>query len=234
MYISDIKDIYQKYQRKFPDIVYPELDEKNYIVSKRNSYFFRLLATDLYKGNVILYIDKSVFELEDSEIESILFHEFTHIYDSVKFRDTKSITDFKEIMSSYSEIHAQHIYLKSKVNFIKNLQLQNKIRIHKKEFTIQEYFENRVRFVNEKGIFEFCNQSSKFFSNNLMLMYFIGDYMFIQETRVPISLNIKSPFKDEIMHIIKNYPSNPNNIVIAQEKIFSKYKEYRNSQINRM
>lgn len=65
-------------------------------------------ASVLYKQQRILKIEPALFDEKESFIKRILYHEFTHMYDSTKFLsfDEKAYMD---IMQIYSEIHASEI-----------------------------------------------------------------------------------------------------------------------------
>lgn len=68
----------------------------------------RVYATDLYKKSYILYVKEEIFKYPDTSIDAILFHEFTHITDSLLYLKN-DYQSFKDILSTYSEFHASKV-----------------------------------------------------------------------------------------------------------------------------
>lgn len=110
---NDKKEIYKLFE-EYNQIYYniPQLDSIQYISGEIDAYA-KFRAEDLYNQKYILYIHPHLFSIGDkSEREKlprqVLFHEFTHIYDS-KLLLNQDLLSFKKIMYSYSEIHAREI-----------------------------------------------------------------------------------------------------------------------------
>lgn len=70
----------------------------------------QFLSEDLYNRKYILYVNPNI-ERECLQFkESILFHEFTHMADSIKYLDL-SLKDFRDFIFVYSEVHASEIQM---------------------------------------------------------------------------------------------------------------------------
>lgn len=78
------------------------------LLDKNDSSHARFKSIDLYNQKYILYVQKEIYEYTEVSTRSILFHEFTHLADSIKYRD-KKYEVFLNIMASYSEYHAAYI-----------------------------------------------------------------------------------------------------------------------------
>lgn len=110
---NDKKAIYkllEEYKQKYYDI--PTLDSVQYISGEITAYA-KFSTEDLYNKKYILYIHPNLFSIGDKDIKEklpkqVLFHEFTHIYDS-KLLLNQDLLSFKKIMYCYSEIHAREI-----------------------------------------------------------------------------------------------------------------------------
>ena len=107
-----IYDLYNKYTsqssyRYLPDINLKEIKEDGVL-----AYFdFNELIDKKYN----LKINKNIFQYNNNYIKSILFHEFTHLYDYINLKDSIEENDLMQIMNSYSEYHASQIELLSQI-----------------------------------------------------------------------------------------------------------------------
>lgn len=77
-----IYKLYKEYNRIYHQI--PCLDNIQYIQGVPDAYA-QFNSYDLYNKKYILYINPNLCSLNTSTIRRKLFHEFTHIYDSVFF-----------------------------------------------------------------------------------------------------------------------------------------------------
>lgn len=101
-----IKSTYKRYCEFIDNI--PEIDEIK--IMDGNYADMQFLPEDLYNQKYILYINQSVENEMVQFIENILWHEFTHISDSITLRKYE-YEKFKNIMMIYSEIHAAEIQM---------------------------------------------------------------------------------------------------------------------------
>ena len=94
-----------KYNKEIKKI--PEISQ---VLSMHNGGWAQFKVEDLYNGNYVLYIDEDLENTSDEFIEQILFHEFTHLADSLICHEMCR-DDFKRYMHIYSEIHAAEIQM---------------------------------------------------------------------------------------------------------------------------
>lgn len=97
-----IKNIYKKYQTRY-NIQLPEI--QNIVFLNKTNSWASFSQDNLFNKRYILYVDTQLFSQDIRFIKQILFHEFTHIVDSLSFLDTE-FKEFNHIMISYSEFHA--------------------------------------------------------------------------------------------------------------------------------
>lgn len=110
---NDKKIIYkliEEYKQLYYDI--PSLDSVEYITGEIDAYA-QFNTEELYNRKYILYIHPDLFSIGNKDMRNkmprqILFHEFTHIYDSLLLLNY-DLLSFKKIMCSYSEIHSSEI-----------------------------------------------------------------------------------------------------------------------------
>ena len=96
-----IKSTYKRYCEFIDNI--PEITEIK--VMDGNYADMQFFPEDLYNEKYVLYINQSVESESAQFIENTLWHEFTHISDSITLKDYE-YEKFKNIMMIYSEIHA--------------------------------------------------------------------------------------------------------------------------------
>nr|WP_297940174.1 hypothetical protein [uncultured Lachnoclostridium sp.] len=147
-----IYELLEEYKQKYYDI--PSLNSVEYITGEIDAYAeFR--AEDLYNQKYILYIHPDLFSMGNKEMrdklpKQIIFHEFTHIYDSLSLLNY-DLLSFKKIMCSYSEIHAREIENRELILTQKPpYNLYKTVVGVKGRKTLEEYV--------DKSIGELCNQ----------------------------------------------------------------------------
>lgn len=101
-----IRLLHKKYTCLIQDL--PGIDSIE--VTSDLSCWAQFLTDDLYNKKYILYINPEIEEECLQFKENTLFHEFTHMADSIKY-SYLSLKDFKDFMFSYSEVHASEIQM---------------------------------------------------------------------------------------------------------------------------
>lgn len=159
---------YNKFICKIPAI------EKVEILAEDNTWAY-FKNDDIYKQRYVLYVNPHLEETYDEFIEQILFHEFTHISDSLKFKNVDKKT-FTELMNIYSEIHASQVQMNRMLltQNTKSYSLDQQI-ICEKKVTLKSYMEHSLYNVEK----EFTVSRDKITADNLRystkeLFYFIG------------------------------------------------------------
>lgn len=113
-YTMIIKQTYKNYQKE-NNLKLPDISEVKY--DKTDEFWGKFNTQDLYNKNYILHICDDLLSENKKFMKQILYHEFTHLSDSLRFVD-KSYKDFECIMQSYSEYHAAEVEMIERLNEI--------------------------------------------------------------------------------------------------------------------
>ena len=197
----------------------------------------------VHQNPIPVYYDSKLFKYEEKFYRSILYHEFTHIYDiHVGFKNIKDKDVFTLLTSTYSEYHASQIELLSQIdcdsmsNAIDKFDLTSNV-IYKDEYLdLNQYIiipladftsvlnNNRKEYKNLSE-YEFDKQYVNVEKN---IMYYLGKYDTCKSVSSRTIFNLLKKncpiFVDDIerIHIIlKN-----------KEPIYNKIDELKNSVSN--
>lgn len=114
MYTMIIKQTYKNYQKEY-NLNLPDISAVKYDTT--NEFWGKFNTQDLYNQNYILHICDDLMSENKKFIKQILYHEFTHLSDSLQFLD-KQYKEFECIMQSYSEYHAAQVEMIERLNEI--------------------------------------------------------------------------------------------------------------------
>lgn len=191
-YREFINKTYLEYQKKF-DIMLPKIN--NVILSHNSNFWARFLANELYERKYDLYIDNDLLEQDEIFIKPVLFHEFTHVADSMEFINM-DLKTYKAYMNSYSEFHAAKIEMKERIeqaipdrkNF--SLSLQTEI-MHTNRITIKSFMDQTFGFMKSDLLKMSKNSDiSNFFFNTNHIYYFFGYYCALKECGITYKYNL--------------------------------------------
>lgn len=84
----------------------PKIDDIKFVHD--NNSWGELDISNLYNHKYVLELYPGMFMLNKYFVNQIMYHEFTHIYDSTKFQHL-DLASFNDIMQIYSEIHSSEI-----------------------------------------------------------------------------------------------------------------------------
>lgn len=225
MKVLDIFNVYKEYKDKYHDVNYPELTEDNISLDNNVDYWFEFNNEELYTGIYNLKVCMDVFCLKDSYIKSCLFHEFTHLYDSLKFK-TLPLGKYKSIMSSYSEINASYIgfdYLFSD----KGLTSKTKMKHLNHVISVGNWLQKEIRRIQRVWENEVFESSDVFMTELRLLCYFIGQYVYLYKRIPNLKFDLISPYQPEINIIIQKYDSLDISLYIEHNAIIEKYRKYK-------
>lgn len=128
---------YCKYVSIIPEITKIETISGNYAEMQFD-------AKSLYEKNYILKVNESINDENEQFIENILWHEFTHVADSILFNEYE-YEDYKHIMYIYSEIHAAELQMNNMLatQMERPCSLEQDIE-HKGIITLQKYMDTSL------------------------------------------------------------------------------------------
>ena len=181
-----IKSTYKRYC-EFIDYI-PEITEIK--VMNGNYADMQFLPEDLYDQKYILYINQSVENERTQFIENTLWHEFTHIFDSITLKEYE-YGKFKNIMMIYSEIHAAETQMNHmlRTQDMPPYTLDKNIE-HGGFITLGKYMDTSLEHVTESFILppwivlpfdDVCNPKN--------LYYFIGYLKSLDENSIKYEYN---------------------------------------------
>lgn len=179
---KEIIELYKKYQNDFKCNL-PGLELKQEFMFDKNG-----MIKDFNNKHTILIIDKDFNSGNKSRryIESILYHEFTHIYDHVNLFTNK--TDFQEVTNllfPYTEIHAIIVETKYTLGLIynpkKEINLGSNLysesgNIKLKEH-LQDFYDNFSTMISEIDIWD----DAAIINTVTTIAYYIGILVFLEE-----------------------------------------------------
>lgn len=229
MNVLDIFNVYEEYKKRYSDVEYPRLTENNLSYANDVNFWFEFSGKELYANNYNLVICMKAFCLKDEHIKSMLFHEFTHLHDSIILKSLP-YDEFQNIMASYSEINAAYVefeYLFSS----KSISTKTKMRHLDRAINIGNWFQKELcRIQRIWGNMEF-ESISEFMDELKLLCYFIGKYTYLHSRIPSINLNIESPFQPEINAMIEKYKCKDYSLATEFSQIIKKYRTYHNTEL---
>lgn len=166
-------------------------------------------ADELYKKEYNFYINTKIVE-ESNYNKAILFHEFTHVYDSTQLLDYE-YDKYRYIMQSYSEVHAAEI----------EMDILTTIEKFPIEFLMNQYLNDLVcEFTLPDGPF-IKGRSTGF--NYRLLYYLIGYIKTLKHNNINCEYSFKrvpDPFRGQFEEISDYYLNNDeydNEIIFAHQ-----------------
>ena len=208
-----IQQLYSKYQNKYT-LNLPKIKYIKYVNS--NDFWARFNTNDLYNKEYILYICKDLLNKNNPFIRQILFHEFTHLSDSLQFTG-KSLEEFKNIMVSYSEFHASKREMRERLEEINtnDISLQT-IITHADSITIDSFMEQTFGFmIDDLNKMSSNSNANNLFYNARHVYYFFGISNALKEFGVEYDFKLyKIPpcFFLAVKQIYEDFSSNIINI----------------------
>lgn len=167
-----IAQSFLKYQKEYC-LQLPKIEK---IISIQTDEFWaKFQSEDLYKRKYILYISSDLFKYDNKFVSQVLYHEFTHLSDSLNFLNL-SQNDFKTIMISYSEFHASFIEMGKRINQIESvaISLQSEIIHCDGILTIESFMLQSFGKVVKDFELMSCNNSRNLHYDTNHMYYFIG------------------------------------------------------------
>ena len=213
-------------ERKMEQIIYNYLKQYNQeyfqtpqidSIKFENGNWGHFDINETYHGQYNLEVNPKLFDENESFIKSVLYHEFTHMYDSTKFQNY-DIESYKEIMLIYSEIHASEI----ETNVVLSTQKQpynlNKNIAWKKVIPLNIYIQVRLKVL--EGDFILPNKvidASNYKFDPKVLYYYIGSLLSLKKHNIEYTYDYSSlhPAFKRLFTIITNH--------ILDESFYDKY-----------
>lgn len=176
---------------------------------------FNVLKT--YHGQYDLEINPKLFDQNENFIKSVLYHEFTHMYDSTKFLSFDE-ESYKDVMQIYSEIHATEIETNVIISTQNKPYNLDKNVVWKQIIPLMIYMQVRLKILNNEFILpnEIINASNYKFDPKV-LYYYIGSLLSLKKHNIKYTYdysNLHPAFK-QLFTIITDH--------ILDESFYDKY-----------
>lgn len=207
---------------------YGEIPKVQEIKIVDNSYMALayFLTEDLYNNKPILYVKEVMFDYPEESIEAILFHEFTHLQDSLNFNKFKN-DDYMNIMQSYSEFHGAYIQMKQMLsNKDYSIKDENSTILHNDgELSIISFMEQTFNhFISDFNSMAHYNIETSFFET-INLYYLIGYSQALKESNIDYIFRFYEITEPSVMLSCKKIYDTLMEGNISIEKVLDEYKE---------
>ena len=230
MITEELKEIINLLYKKYVYLV-QDLPQINLIKeSSDSSCEAQFLVDDLYSKKYILYVDPDIEQECLQFKENILFHEFTHMADSIKY-SYLSPKDFQDFMFIYSEVHASEIQMNCMLATQENkpYSLDQQI-IHKGYISLRKWMNQTLDHVAEEFTLPETGMPLSSLYDLRDLFYFIGYLKSLQKNNISYNYDysriphLKEAF-DEITELMLNEQVNPTIIISYYRKLESQVKK---------
>lgn len=189
-----IQEYYNQYKVFIKNINLPNIAPV-FDISKANinGSFVYIDVDELSSPTINLYIDENLFQYNERFRKSILFHEFTHVFDGVQTFETIRLSDvdkFNKIMATYSEYHASQIEILCNIGYKKAKPITKKFKMSDKVYFKDEFvdIENYIIYpladasvILDKNKHAYFNLNDneyniKYVMAQKSIMYYLGKY----------------------------------------------------------
>lgn len=211
---------YCKYISIIPEITKIETISGNYAEMQFD-------AKSLYEKDYILKVNESINDENDQFIENILWHEFTHVADSILFNKYE-YKDYKHIMYIYSEIHAAELQMNNMLatQIKRPCSLEQDIE-HKGIITLQKYMDTSLYHALDQFKVPICHI---FLSDNVCdareIYYFIGYLKSLKSHSINYEYNYSgidekyiSLFKEITEYVLNNQEYNYKHFISLDKRM---------------
>ena len=139
-----IQDIYRSFKKFIKNNNLPEIIPIYDVSYSKLDNVFSYVNPFPYKSTKVeIHISPELFEYKERFYKSILFHEFTHIFDLSNTLKNYNATEQNSLMSTYSEYHASQIELLCNLGY-------TSIPIYKKFYMSDKVvYQNEIESVEE-------------------------------------------------------------------------------------
>lgn len=171
-------------------------------------------------------------------IQPIIYHEFTHIADSIKFQDYTQ-NDFFDLMNSYSESHGAEIEMNCRLSFIKeNINLHSNVIYNEGILSLKSFMNQTFNKIKNNFDLMSNNCGNNIFFDTLDFYYYLGYIKSLHNNNIKYELkfyDINICFMKECDDIATNILSdniNFSDIIVLYNKLINSIK--RKNQLNNM
>ena len=225
-----IQEIYKKYQIRY-SILLPKIQKIIYVSNKDSWAYFK--TEDLYNKKYVFYVNPQLSNNSNQFIKQLLFHEFTHLTDSLLFTD-KTLKEFKYLMPSYSEFDA------SKREMIERIEQSNEEDITlqtKVTYMITSTIEDEMKLAFEimmKDLHKMYTSkwSTDFYFNTKSIYYFFGYVRALKNFGINYPIRITDFIQGFMPELTAIHTSFSNTNIIPDE-VMLRYAQLENAVVKK-
>lgn len=225
-----IQEIYKKYQIRY-SISLHRIQKIIYVSNKDSWAYFK--TEDLYNKRYVLYVNPQLLNNGKRFIKQLLFHEFTHLTDSLLFTD-KTLKEFKYLMTSYSEFHASKREMIERIEQTneKNITLQTKVA-----YMITSTIEDEMKLAFEvmmKDLHRMYTSkwSEDFHFDTKSIYYFFGYISALKKFSINYPIRITDFIQGFMPEMTAIYTSFSNTNIIPDE-VMLRYAQLENAVVKK-
>lgn len=195
-----ISSLWGKYNNEIANI--PKID--NIYLSTNKKTWCKFSTDDFYEQKYIMYINTDIEDQRDELIEQIMFHEFTHIYDSLNFIKYDKET-FKKLMNIYSETHASEVMMDRLILTQNSTPYSlNSFVICNVRLSLKSYMEQTYKSLKDEFTFNRNSVLNKYNYKNFY--YFLGYVISLRKNNIIYEYNFNEFDKrlSDLFYMISN------------------------------
>lgn len=169
-----VRKQYVYFQKDF-DCILPDI-QKTISLPSTECVNAKFNIKDLYQRKYFLYVGNSFKNKPEHFIIPSLYHEFTHILDSLKFLEY-DYNEFKSMIGIYSEIHASEIQMDKILEINKTISSIDDTIMYDNNSTIRKILNKSINEMQNSFSFNYRKTNSRITRRELNIMwmcYLIG------------------------------------------------------------
>lgn len=185
MVTKELKEIINLLHKKYTYLIQdiPQLDAIEELPSNSLCQA-QFLTEDLYNKKYILYVDPDIEQECLQFEENILFHEFTHMADSIKY-NYLPFEEFQNFMHIYSEFHASEIQMDRMLETQEEKPYSlNQYIIHSGYITLKNWMDQTLNHIIEEFKLPEIHMPNQDKYDLIHLFYFIGYLRSLQKNNI--------------------------------------------------
>lgn len=149
---QQIKNEYIKYQKFIENTNMPKY-KVNFVDGTKNSIGYSM-QTFTYTKPIVLNINTGFMIKGNKHCQPVLFHEFTHMFDSKNLFNNKPEEEKTKVLSLYTEYHASQIEFLRFMEFEsietkKNIKSSDIFMCFDNQYSVFEYYNNKCKLLFE-------------------------------------------------------------------------------------
>ena len=223
-----IKNIVYQYFEQYNSEYYKTPQINNIVITTDTNTWGEFDANLIHKKQYVLTINSKLFKEKETFVKQTLYHEFTHMYDSLCFlnHDEKS---FRELMHIYSETHASEV----EMDVILSTKTEDIITAQE-SMTLNKYMNDCLHSLEKQVI---ASNQTEF--DYRQIYYFVGKLISLKKHDIPYNFELSPElpecfttlFKEIINYFLNNTEYDDTSLLLFEQRMISALEDYITSSI---